>query len=656
MQSFKTKIMLLITVLMIIPLLISTFFIGYTDSKRLRDNVYINQKAKGESIKKQSTLVLEEVKRIVDLVSNSETVQSMDFDKVNPLFQDLIKSYPVIDGMFVMDKMGKQVYHSGGKDKLGDRGDRDYFKKGMQGESGFTEVMISKTTGKPITIYAAPIKKNGEIIGVINANLALDVFSDFVSQEKYGETGHAFIVDGTGKVIGHFNKEMVEKMTDLSELDPVKTVIAKEEGQKEYKNENVQKLATYLSIEKVNWGIIVEMDSKEAFREVSKEMTALVVVIVVVLLLALLISFIFGGYITKPLTHLNTKINLASKGNIGESKLEGHILNKKDEFGEIARAFNGMLEGIGKLISNIKTSADTMLEASNSLSNITHQATASADEVAKTIEEIAKSASDEAIQTEEGAKDIENLAHNIEMVSNAASEMKEVTTYSNGLTEQGLVVVDDLIEKTKESNKSSNEVNDIIQRVNQSAEKIGVIVEAIEQITSQTNLLALNAAIEAARAGESGKGFAVVAEEVRKLADESSHSAQEIKGLISEVQQQSNYAVETMESAVVSVKEQNEAVKHTGELFKNISEAILKLIDKTEDIDKHSTDMNDKKEEIVEIITTISAVAEETSAATEEVSAATEEQLASIEEVGSYTYNLKELSKKLQEDVKQFKI
>lgn len=151
--------------------------------------------------------------------------------------------------------------------------------------------------------------------------------------------------------------------------------------------------------------------------------------------------------------------------------------------------------------------------------------------------------------------------------------------------------------------------------VDKTSIEIGSITEAISQISEQTNLLSLNAAIEAARAGEQGKGFAVVAEEVRKLASQSSMSASKVKELINGIQDKSKAAVKAIEDGKLIAKEQNNSVIDAKDIFVEILKSVEKITNDMKNLKTYSLEMENEKNEIVEVLETLSASTEESSAA-----------------------------------------
>ncbi|BCJ86548.1 hypothetical protein skT53_15330 [Effusibacillus dendaii] len=196
----------------------------------------------------------------------------------------------------------------------------------------------------------------------------------------------------------------------------------------------------------------------------------------------------------------------------------------------------------------------------------------------------------------------------------------------------------------------------VITGLGERSQEIGQIVEAITSIASQTNLLALNAAIEAARAGEHGRGFAVVADEVRKLAEQSSISAQQISELIATIQEETNKAVESMERGTKEVSEGITAVNLAGESFEQIGHSITDVSSQMQEVSAASKQMSTNSQQVIKSIDTISEITESTAAGAQNVSAASEEQLATMEEITASANALAQMAEELQKIVMKFKV
>lgn len=659
MHSFKTKITILIVLLMIVPLGISGTYVGLTDFKQYSNNVNSNQKFQENLIEKQTVGTLDKIRSLVDMLAASSEIKSLNFDTIDPLLKEVTKENPIIEDSGVVGPNGFQLYNSQGRAKLSDRSDRDYFKLGIKGDSGFSDVLMSKTSNKPIVVAYAPIKKDGNVIAVLSANISLNIFSNIVTSTLKGQNGQAYIVDKTGKVIAHPNKDLVAKLSDYSALVPVQKVLKKQSGTEQYVNKGVLTLTTYSPITDIkgaDWGIIIETSASSAFKIVNDLVKMLIILAILAVIIALAASFIVSNYITKPLKYVSKKIDTASSGELSASLLEGKILGRKDEFGQIANSFNNMLKSISSLIKEISSSNKIVVNSSDALVKITSDVSDATDEVAKAIEEVARGAEDQAKETVTGATKVNDLAEKIDIVSQTAEEMKTVSITATETADKGITAVKFLMNKTQENNDATSAVSKAINNFNNTVGKISIIIDKIEEITQQTNLLALNAAIEASRAGEAGRGFAVVADEVRQLSEQSSAAANDISTLIAEMQNQSKTAVESMSSSEKIVEEQNKSVEDTGLLFTDIATILKNLINKIDDISKHSLIMSQKKEDIVGIMTNIAAASQQSSASTEQVSASTQEQLSSTQLIHSHANELKQLSGNLEKAIDKFKI
>jgi len=234
--------------------------------------------------------------------------------------------------------------------------------------------------------------------------------------------------------------------------------------------------------------------------------------------------------------------------------------------------------------------------------------------------------------------------------------MDKLSATTKELGTKGLSMVDILIEKSCKTRTSANEVSDIVQDMNKNTKIINTISETISQITEQTNLLALNASIESARAGEAGKGFAVVAEEIRKLADESKKSTEEIKLIIVNIQRKSDEAVKAIKATEEVVAEQELSVTSAQEIFFEIINSIGMMSDKVEEVKLSILDIDKSKRSVVTEIENISAISQETASASEEVTASTEEISAAMDKFTEHADELKLLIDKLNSELKRFRI
>lgn len=377
-------------------------------------------------------------------------------------------------------------------------------------------------------------------------------------------------------------------------------------------------------------------------------------IMLVAILLATIVTFIIGKKITDPIiisvNHAKKIADLDISHNIPQK-----IINQDDEIGSLARSLEGITKSLRKFIVTIADASQQMASSSQQLTATSQQTSIAAEEVARTIEEIAKGASDQARDTEQGAGRVGEIGELIEKELHYIKELNISTDEVTRLKDEGFEVLEDLVEKTEVNTKASEEINKAIISTNNSAEKINSASQMIKNIAEQTNLLALNAAIEAARAGDAGRGFAVVAEEIRKLAEQSSSFTEEIALIIKDLTGKTENAVQRMKEVSKLSALQSESVGITKEKFQGIATSIENTKKAIELLNTSGQAMDEKKGEIIDVIQSLSAIAEENAAGTQEASASVEEQAASMEEVAGSSEMLAKLAEELQESIAKFK-
>lgn len=374
---------------------------------------------------------------------------------------------------------------------------------------------------------------------------------------------------------------------------------------------------------------------------------------------ALLVGLIFGWLFSRAFT-ANIKILTDGADRLSHGDLSRKVRLHKglfsDETEDLSNSLNLVVDSLRNLVGQIRGSALNVNESSMALATTSEEMTATAHEVAGSIEQISRGAETQAEMVERVSRVVREMAEQIELVAGSSGKLTESAEQTTLSAREGEGLTSKALENMRQVLSQIEENGAMIVDFSEQVQKIGSIIDVITGIAQKTNLLALNATIEAARAGEYGHGFAVVAEEVSKLADSTSNSAAEITRLIEKTREQSHKVQLSMAQSVKSIDAGREAVDVTGNAFKSI-------ITKAEAAQERSIDIRDLTEKqsrgaqaIVEAIEEIARVAEDNAASTEEVSAATEEQTASMEEMSFASQRLSRLAEELLTSVRRFNL
>jgi methyl-accepting chemotaxis protein len=257
-----------------------------------------------------------------------------------------------------------------------------------------------------------------------------------------------------------------------------------------------------------------------------------VVVFFVALAGAIAIALVLAGKIVAPLLDAVRASTSIAGGNLN-SVIDKSI---QDETGDLLRALSSMQDSLRQLIGQIGSNA--------------RKTATSSTEMAEALSRINQSVVGQNDATAAVAAAIEQMSVSINNIHDNASQSLNANKTSAELATQGVATIKSTFEEMTRITTTVSEAANVVERVGQQSNEISDIIRVIREVADQTNLLALNAAIEAARAGEAGRGFAVVADEVRKLAEKTTSSAEEITRKIEAIQQSSGRAVSNIHDVV----------------------------------------------------------------------------------------------------------
>ncbi|MBI4854632.1 MAG: DUF3365 domain-containing protein [Acidobacteria bacterium] len=358
------------------------------------------------------------------------------------------------------------------------------------------------------------------------------------------------------------------------------------------------------------------------------------------------------------INYLKQAARVADKIADGDLSLQIETQSATDTFGE---AFKKMLQFLRTVASKVKISSNQVKEVSNTLAKSgqqlqkdTETVAAAVQDMASVVEElstnirlIANSVEAQASSVSETTTSIQQMSTRMQRIAAGTKDLTQLVSSARGVVKDGIESVGQASNGIREIHKSINSTADTIYGLGEHAAAIGRIVEVINSIAEQTNLLALNAAIEAARAGQHGLGFGVVAEEVRKLSERTTESAEEIGALIAGVQKDVAQAAKQMGLSTDLV---NEGLTQSSKVVSALSqiEVVVDSVSTTSNyIDGVIIEQSVGTEAILKATQELTIVTHEIQAASQEQSISTAEIVKSVERVQSAAERNTRLSEQL---------
>lgn len=378
----------------------------------------------------------------------------------------------------------------------------------------------------------------------------------------------------------------------------------------------------------------------------------------IVAVVSILFSIGVGVYLVRsivtPLHRVNEQLRSIAEG---EGDLTRELkVTSNDEIGMLAVSFNQMLRNLRELILQIKGHAQQVAASAEQLSASSEQTSQATEQISATMQELAEGTEKQVHHVEESHIEVDQMASGISQIANRAEQVTNTAILTSQLAADGNHTIQSAVVQMNSIGETMTHLAETVGKLGQRSEQIGEIVNVITDIAAQTNLLALNAAIEAARAGEHGRGFAVVADEVRKLAEQSSHSTREITQLVEMIRKETVEAVSSMQTGKEEVASGVEGVTRAGDVFSDIRDAVDGVAAQVQDVSSASRTLTDRTDKVAQSMQTMADVTQHAVSKTLDVSAAAQEQLASMEEIYTSAASLTRLAEELERGIGRFKV
>lgn len=328
----------------------------------------------------------------------------------------------------------------------------------------------------------------------------------------------------------------------------------------------------------------------------------------------------------------------------------------KGDIKTMADNINMALDNMDGLIHQISQSAVYVGESSSEMLSSSVEMNTNTREIASAISQMSHGAQTQVTKVDESSNLIESILTSSNEMGQKAETINTVAKLGLQSSEKGKDMINKVMFNMGDISAFSSQTNDSINVLAERSKEIARVLGVITDIASQTNLLALNAAIEAAQAGDAGRGFAVVAEEIRKLAEDSRKSAQEIETLVKDVQSDTLEATKVIEVMLSSVKSGEETSKEAAEVFTQILDSSNETLSYSEEILNSARNQTEGINNVVSIIEGVVVIAEQTAAGTEEVASSATELSAGMENYNEKSQRLAEISDQLKEGISMVKL
>lgn len=514
-----------------------------------------------------------------------------------------------------------------------DFSDRDYVQKALRGIANISDLTLSKYTAHYGFSVASPVyKDSNEINGVVYYRMDIDFMHTILDHIDISENGYTYLVDGTGTIIVHPDKNLIDEY-NISDPENglgniAADILSKTTGAGEYDKQGISYLCGYSPIDGSNgWTVVVTAPKEDFMASTYASVKTLIIVDIIALIAALFLAGFFSNSIGKAVQNVSMELAYLSSGKLDHqmkpSKRRDEIGQLQNSTGRLQQTFKEIISETNLVLEGI-SNYDLTRSSVHDFPGDFNQLSVSVNRIQAILQRLIREVQEASSSVGRGSSELADAADALAAGTvTQASSISELVTQMENMAESIARNSDneDEIHKRLQSldqlilngNDEMGQLRTVVSQVEAMSSDIQNIVGTIESIAFQINILALNASVEAARAGESGRGFAVVADEVGNLAAKTTEASKQTSDLISNCLKQ-------IEQAMVCADSTSKCLNDIVTNSEQISDAFQQIsIDTREQADK-SARIKTEIANISDVVQTNTATAEETAAATQELS------------------------------------
>ncbi len=537
--------------------------------------------------------------------------------------------------------------------------ERDWYKEGLTHNSfQYGAAYIDVDSGNYTVSATTILEPENGTTRVAAADIFLADISSMVESMSVLKTGISFLVDkSTNTIIAHKDSQLIASQIDENHVDPLlaesaKQIIANNSNTFNVKIKNETYIVDLEIIDNTPWVLVTYVPQSEVLGSLNQLLWFVVLLAIVAIVILTIVIERIVHIIVKPIKNLTNTIAQITTGDFSvniETKGNDEVARMSKSMQTFIETMRGIIKEIGSMSGKLSSQAENSSNVSELLFNSAQSQSSSMGELNSTVDELARSVS-------EIAENATTLAMFVSETGEKGQEASQKMADTVTVSEKGRKDMEEINQSMENVERTVTSLKATVEEVGESTGKINDIVSLILEIAEETNLLSLNAAIEAARAGEAGKGFAVVADEIRKLAETSKNSVNNISELTNNINHLVSNTMTKTEESADCIKESMLLVHTASNTFGNI----YSTVNKTNVLVQN---MIEKVKHVDNVASTVAAITEEQSASAEEILATTEslaqhaEQVTSNSElVGKDAMELAVTAENLSKQIHIFKI